>query len=34
MRICNLCDENAIGDEFHYILECEKINNKKEILIY
>ena len=27
MRICNLCDENAIGDEFHYILECYYFNN-------
>ena len=27
MRICNLCDENVIGDEFHYILECYYFNN-------
>ena len=28
MRICNLCDENVIGDEFHYILECNNVRKK------
>jgi hypothetical protein len=27
MIICNLCDENVIGNEFHYILECNYFNN-------
>jgi hypothetical protein len=27
MRICNLCDKNEIGDEFHNILECNYFNN-------
>ena len=27
MRICNLCDKKEIGDEFHYILECNYFNN-------
>ena len=22
-RICTLCDRNCIGDEFHYLLECD-----------
>ena len=30
MRICNLCDENIIGDEFHYILECNYFNNVRK----
>ena len=27
-RICTLCNYNAIGDEFHYLFECEAF--KKE----
>ena len=27
MRTCNLCDKKEIGDEFHYILECNYFNN-------
>ena len=30
MRICNLCDENAIGDEFYYILEYNYFNNVRK----
>lgn len=24
-RYCNLCDENIVGDEFHYVLECKTL---------
>ena len=24
-RLCRLCDEQAIGDEFHFILECKNV---------
>jgi len=30
MRICNLCDKKEIGDEFHYILECNYFNNTRK----
>ena len=30
MRIWNLCDENVIGDEFHYILKCNYFNNVRK----
>ena len=33
MRICNLCDENVIGDEFHYIMECNYFNNVRKTYI-
>ena len=26
----NLCDKNEIGDEFHYILECNYFNNVRK----
>ena len=26
MRFCNLCNQNEIGDECHYILECKLFN--------
>ena len=25
-RKCDLCDQRSIGDEFHYLLECDKDN--------
>ena len=33
-RICKLCNLNKIGDEFHYLFECPKMesNRKKHIL--
>ena len=30
MRICNLCVENEIRDEFQYILECNYFNNNQK----
>ena len=35
-RICTLCNLNKIGDEFHYLFECPKIesNRKKYIKAY
>jgi hypothetical protein len=32
-KICNLCDINEIGDEFHYILECNYLNNVRENIL-
>ena len=30
-RFCTICNQNKIGDEFHFILECtNKANNKKK----
>ena len=28
-RICTLCNENAIGDEYHYIMECKYFAAKR-----
>ena len=35
-RICTLCNLNKIGDEFHYLFECPKLesNRKKYIKAY
>ena len=32
-RKCEKCDKNAIGDEFHYILECDYYKEKRKLLI-
>ena len=24
-RLCNLCDDGVVGDEFHYILKCKAL---------
>ena len=32
-RKCAKCEKNAIGDEFHYILECEYYKEKRKLLI-
>ena len=32
-RICNLCLENKMGDEFHYILECKLLRNERKSLL-
>ena len=26
-RLCTLCDQRCIGDEFHYVLECSKLKS-------
>ena len=28
-RLCELCNSNEIGDEFHYIFNCEFFNNER-----
>jgi hypothetical protein len=28
-RLCELCNSNEIGDEFHYMFNCEYFNNEK-----
>jgi hypothetical protein len=28
MRFCNLCNQNEIGDECHYISECKTVFEK------
>ena len=30
MRFCNLCNQNKIGEEYHYILECEFVNSVRK----
>ena len=30
MRFCNLCNQNDIGDEYHYILECKFFNSVRK----
>ncbi|MEW8546520.1 MAG: reverse transcriptase family protein [Candidatus Thiodiazotropha sp.] len=32
-RYCNLCNTNLIGDEFHYIFECEFFNNVRKMYL-
>ena len=31
-RLCNICTDADIGDEFHYILQCEYLANEKILL--
>ena len=28
-RICDICDKNELGDEYHYILECPAFQNPR-----
>jgi hypothetical protein len=30
-RLCTLCSCNAVEDETHFILECEKYSNERKI---
>lgn len=32
-RICNICNCNSIGDEFHYLLECSFFENERKKFI-
>ena len=32
-RFCTLCNHSKIGDEFHYILECDTIQNIRNNLL-
>ena len=32
-RICNLCNEGLVGDEFHYLLECNYFNDDRKNLL-
>ena len=32
-RICTLCDEGLVGDEFHYLLECSYFNDERKNLL-
>ena len=33
LRTCEKCSKNAIGDEFHYIQECDAYEEKRNMLI-
>ena len=32
-RICNICDKNEIGDEFHYLLQCPSLHDDRRRLL-
>lgn len=32
-RICNHCNKNTVGDEFHYVLECPFFMNERKTLL-
>ena len=32
-RICTLCNYNAIGDEFHYLFECEAFKERRKVFL-
>ena len=32
-RTCNLCNRNALGDEYHFLLECEFFNAQRKLII-
>ena len=32
-RVCTICHRNTLGDEFHYILECDAFKEDRKILI-
>jgi len=32
-RICELCDKNKLGDEFHYLFECPILDNERKTFI-
>ena len=29
-RLCTLCNRNIIGDEFHYLFECDHFNEERK----
>ena len=31
-RVCNLCNTNSIGDEYHYLFQCNFFNERKQFL--
>ena len=33
-RFCNLCNENMIGDEFHFILECPALQHFRKQFLF
>ena len=32
-RICDICNLNNIGDEFHYLFECTFFENERKLLL-
>ena len=32
-RYCNLCNCQKLGDEYHYVLECSSLNDKRKQLL-
>ena len=32
-RLCNLCDDRVVGDEFHYILKCKALCIERQMYI-
>ena len=33
LRICNLCNKNALGDEYHVLLECDFFATQRRLFI-
>ena len=31
-RICDICNKNQLGDEYHYLFNCTFFNNEKKSL--
>jgi hypothetical protein len=32
-RLCNICIDAEIGDEFHYILQCKSLINERKLFL-
>jgi hypothetical protein len=32
-RLCNICTDAEIGDEFHYILQCKSLANERKLYL-
>jgi hypothetical protein len=32
-RYCNLCNCQTLGDQYHYVLECSSVNDKRKQLL-
>ena len=32
-RKCTLCNDNELGDEYHYIFVCDNFNNERNLLL-
>jgi hypothetical protein len=32
-RLCNICMDAEIGDEFHYILQCKSLANERKLYL-